>query len=156
MTAETPDTSPMTVREEIFPGHANSYGTAFGGKILSMMDLAAGLAASRYAHCDFVTASLDAMDFRAPVKQGEIAEVDAQVVYTSTHTCGVKATVYAINKTDWNRKQCCQGIFFMVALGPDGRKKKVPPFEPEGEGACADCDEARTIHQRMLERRKKN
>jgi acyl-CoA hydrolase len=148
------DATPISVHEEIFPGDTNAYGTAFGGKILALMDRAAGLAAARYAHCDFVTASLDALDFRAPVRQGEIAEVEAQVVYTSAHTCGVKVRVFAIDKRDWVRRPCCQGILFMVAIGADGKPRAVPALQPEGAPACHDCDEARIIHQHMLERKK--
>jgi len=148
------DTSPISVHEEIFPGDTNAYGTAFGGRILALMDRAAGLAAARYAHGDFVTASLDALDFRAPVRQGEIAEVEAQVVYTSTHTCGIKVRVFAIDKDVWDRRPCCAGTLFMVAIGPDGKPRAIPQFEPSDDCAKKAWVEAEAIQKRMLERRK--
>jgi acyl-CoA hydrolase len=150
MPAAPPDSSPISVHEEIFPGDTNAYGTAFGGKILSLMDRAAGLAAARFAHCNFVTASLDALEFSAPVQEGQIAEVEAQVVYTSKRTCGVKVRVFAIDKASWNRRPCCQGTIFMVAMGADGQPIPVPRLEPASDEQQAAWNEARVIHERML------
>jgi len=145
---------PVVLLEEIFPGDTNAYGTAFGGKILALMDRAAGLVASRFAHRHFVTASLDDMHFSAPVKQGEIAEVEARLVYTSKHTYGVKVLVYAVDKTEWQRKPCGQGVFFMVATGPDGKPQAVKQLEPEGKKARRDWDEVEAVHKAMLGRRR--
>jgi acyl-CoA hydrolase len=148
-----PEAGPISLFEEIFPGDTNAYGTAFGGRILALMDRAAGLAASRYARCDFVTASLDALDFRAPVKQGQIAEVEAELVYTSEHTCGVRVRVFAHDKQSWQRRPCCAGMLFMVAVGPDGRPLPVPRLAVADERAQRLWQAAAAIHRRMLERR---
>jgi acyl-CoA hydrolase len=146
---------PISIFEEIFPGDTNAYGTAFGGKILSYMDRAAGLAASRYAKCNFVTASLDAMEFRGPVVQGEIAEVEAKVVYTSKHTCGVKVRVHAVEKTKWIKRDCCEGIFFMVAVDENSKTVPVRQFSPGSDQERSEWNTAKEIHQAMLLRQKK-
>ncbi len=155
MTANNLDKTPVTLLDEIFPGDTNAYGTAFGGKILSLMDRAAGLAASRYAHLHFVTASLDAMEFCAPVKQGEIAEVVARVVYTSKHTYGIKVDVSAVDKTQWQRNHCGHGLFFMVAMGPEGKPLSVPPLSALTDQDQAAWDEAALVHRQMLDRKKR-
>jgi len=147
------DTSPISIFEEIFPGDTNPYGTAFGGKILALVDRAAGLAAARFARCNFVTASLDTLEFRAAVKKGEIAEVVAQVVYVSTHTCGVKVQVFALDKAHWDRRPCCVGTVFMVAIDADSKPQRVPSFEPSTDEEKKDWDKTRAIHRRMLENR---
>jgi len=153
MHAHRPDASPVTLLEEVFPGDTNPYGTAFGGKILSLIDRGAGLAASRFAHLHFVTASVDAIEFRAPVRQGEIAEVVARVVYTTAHTCGVKVRVSAMDKTRWQRRPCCEGLVFMVAVGPDGRPLPVPCFEPTDDDQKMEWERAAEVHRRRLEAR---
>jgi acyl-CoA hydrolase len=150
----SPDKTPVVLLEEIFPGDTNAYGTAFGGRILSLMDLAAGLASSRFAKQHFVTASLDSMEFSAPVRQGQIAEVEATVVFTSKRTCGVKVKVFAVEKTKWERSYCCQGIFFMVAMGPDGKTIPIPTLVPQNEEEQSAWDEAAAIHRQMLARKK--
>ena len=153
MNPNKPDRSPVTLLEEIFPQDTNPWGTAFGGKILALMDRAAGLAASRYAHGHFVTASMDAIEFRKPVKQGEIAEVIATLVYTSARTCGIKVEVNALDKDDWLRRPCCQGLIFMVAKGPDGKTQSVPPMKLTTEQERRDWGVAAKIHKAMLERK---
>jgi len=153
MTEQPPDRTPVVLLEEVFPGDTNPYGTAFGGRILALMDRAAGLAASRYAHQLFVTASLDAVDFHVPIHQGEIAEVVARVIYTSRHTCGIQVEVSSLEKTRWERRPCCGGIMFMVAIGPDGSPRSVPPLEPASEADRVLWEEAAGVHRRRLERR---
>jgi acyl-CoA hydrolase len=145
--------APVSVFEEIFPSDTNPYGTAFGGKILALMDRAAGLAASRFAHQHFVTASLDALEFSAPVKQGEIAEVEGRVVYTSSHTCAAHVRVFAIDKRVWDRRLCCAGTVFMVAVDKDGRPLAIPQLEPTTDEARRAWADARAIHEAMLGRR---
>ncbi len=148
------DRTPVSVFEEIFPGDTNAYGTAFGGKILALIDRAAGLAASRFAHSHFVTASLDTLEFRAAVRQGEIAEVEARVVYASTHTYGIKVIVFAVDKMNWHRRPCCRGTVFMVAMGPDGTILTVPQFEPATDEEKQMWDDVEAIHRTMVARRR--
>jgi acyl-CoA hydrolase len=153
MTTPKGDRTPVVLLEEIFPGDTNAYGTAFGGKILALMDRAAGLAASRYAHGHFVTASMDTLVFHAPVLQGQIAEVCARVVYTSARTCGLQVEVSAVEKETWSRQPCCRGLIFMVARGPEGKLLPVPPLKlttPEERKAW---ELAAGVHRRMLEGR---
>jgi len=144
---------PISVFEEIFPGDTNPYGTAFGGRILALMDRAAGLAAARFAHEHFVTASLDALEFTTPVKQGEIAEFEARIVYTSSHTCAAHVRVFAIDKRAWDRRPCCTGTLFMVAMGRDGKMLPIPQLEPRTEEERRAWADARAIHEAMLGRR---
>ncbi|MDJ0762464.1 MAG: hotdog domain-containing protein [Myxococcota bacterium] len=148
--------TPLSLFEEIFPGDTNAYGTAFGGKILALMDRAAGLAAARFARCNVVTASLDALEFRASVQQGEIAEIVAQVVYTSTHTCGVDVQVFALTKSAWQRRPCCRGILFMVAVGPDSKPLAIPKLNVTSPEEQARWNDAELIHKAMIERRNKS
>ena len=150
------DASPISIYEEIFPGDTNPFGTAFGGRILALMDRSAGLAAARFAHCHFVTVSLDSLDFRAPVQQGEIAEIRSKVVYASKRTLGIKVEVFAVEKTRWEQTKCCQGVIFMVAVGPEGKPISVPPFKPENAEEQADWDYVESIHKEMLKRKSRS
>jgi acyl-CoA hydrolase len=150
-----PDNTTITLVDEIFPGDTNPYGTAFGGRILSLMDKAAGMAAAKFARTNFVTASLDTLDFRAPARLGEIVEIQARVVYTSTHTCGIKMLVLGSDKEHWERRTCCEGVLFMVAIDGDGRPQPVPQLTPDSDEAQSDWDEVQAVHRDMLARKKR-
>ena len=56
----------------VFPDHTNHLGTLFGGQALAWMDKAAFIAASRYARRTVVTARSEQVDFRLPVRQGQL------------------------------------------------------------------------------------
>src|SRR5699024_1350377 len=66
--------------EMVFPDHTNHLGTLFGGQALAWMDKAAFIAASRFARSTVVTARSDQVDFRLPIRQGQLVETIARVV----------------------------------------------------------------------------
>ena len=41
---------PVVVLDEVFPGHTNALNTLFGGRLMAIMDTAAGMVASKFAH----------------------------------------------------------------------------------------------------------
>ena len=84
-------TEPVTLIEEVFPQDTNAYDTLFGGRLLSLMDKAAGITCSKFAHREFVTISIDTLEFKAPARQGDLIEVTGKVVFTSTHTACTKS-----------------------------------------------------------------
>ena len=79
-------TEPVTLIEEVFPQDTNAYDTLFGGRLLSLMDKAGGIACAKFAHREFVTISIDTLTFIAPARQGDLLEVTGRVVFTSSHT----------------------------------------------------------------------
>ena len=48
-TTKTPADSAVETRYLVMPGHANAFGTAFGGAIMSWIDMVAAMAAQK--HC---------------------------------------------------------------------------------------------------------
>ena len=47
---EAYSTDPVIQLNEVFPGDTNALDTLFGGRLMSIMDTAAGMAASKFAH----------------------------------------------------------------------------------------------------------
>ena len=65
--------------EAIFPGDSNALGTLFGGRLMQYIDLVGAMAASRHARAITVTASMDHLDFVAPVRVGDLLILKASV-----------------------------------------------------------------------------
>ncbi len=126
-------TEPVTKMDEVFPQHTNAYNTLFGGQLLSIMDTAAGMVSSKFAHREFVTVSIDALKFKRPAFQGDLIETTAKVVYTSTHTAGVHVIARRLNRSEWEREEICEGFFFMVAIDSQMRPIPIPQFSPTSE-----------------------
>lgn len=101
----------------VFPGDTNHHGTLFGGVGLAGMDKVAFIAASRHAAADFVTASCERVDFKAPARLGEIIEVAGRVRRVGTRSLGIEVELVAEALLSGERRLCGSGVFNMVATG---------------------------------------
>jgi len=115
--------------ELVFPTHTNHYGTIFGGRVLELMDMTGAMAAMRFANEDTVTASIEAVDFKKPVKVGDIMELKARVIYTAHTSMVVKVDVYKVGKFSPGMEFTCRGYLVFVAVDADGRPIPVPSLK---------------------------
>jgi|TARA_Y100001001_G_scaffold77622_1_gene75537 acyl-CoA hydrolase len=121
---------PVVLLNEVFPGHTNSMDTLYGGRLMSIMDTAAGMVSSKFAHIEFVTVSVDSLKFRRPAYQGDIIRTTSRVVWTSPHTTGVHVVSCRLSRSEWEGEEICSGFFFMVAVDSDMQPTGVPQFSP--------------------------
>jgi len=121
---------PVVLLNEVFPEHTNSMDTLYGGRLMSIMDTAAGMVSSKFAHSEFVTVSVDSLKFRRPAYQGDIIRTTSRVVWTSPHTTGVHVVSCRLSRSEWEGEEICSGFFFMVAVDSDMHPTEVPQFSP--------------------------
>lgn len=117
----SPDDRSLALRVVSMPRDTNPNGTIFGGVILSYVDQAAMVAALRHAHCVWVTASMQRVDFIAPVFLGDIVEL-----YTHTARIGKKSVticveVDALRHNTGEPIQVTTATVTMVSLDRSGR-----------------------------------
>ncbi len=120
--------------EIIFPGDANSLGNLFGGKLMQFIDLVGAVAAYRHARAILVvTASMEGLDFVAPVHVGDLLILKASVnrAFKSSMEVGVKAMVED-PKTRVLRHVSSAYVTY-VAVDQTGAPVAVPPIMPETE-----------------------
>jgi len=153
MTIDQPARDEARLAEIVFPNDTNPYGTMFGGAAYAMMDRAAFLAANGYARCNTVTASSEHVDFTVPIRQGEIVEAVARVVFTGRSSMVVRVELNARAPLDRDWRRCTSGLFTMVAVDDDGRPIEVPSFEPQTETERADWEMARAVREAARQRR---
>ena len=79
----------------MLPRDTNARGTIFGGVILSHLDLAGGIAASRLAARNFVTRAMHAVEFIAPVYVGDVISFYTTVLRRGTTSITIKVSVEA-------------------------------------------------------------
>jgi len=120
-----PAESETRMIEMIFPEQANHYGTLFGGHALALMAKAAFVAATRHAGTSVVMARSERVDFRAPIKVGEILELVSRVSRTgrSSMTVEVQGTARSIGGA--RERIALSGAFEMVAVDAEGRPRPV-------------------------------
>ena len=89
-----------TLRVTMLPRDTNARGTIFGGVILSHLDLAGGIAASRLAARNFVTRAMRAVEFIAPVYVGDVVSFYTTVLRQGTTSITIKVSVEAERSRD--------------------------------------------------------
>jgi acyl-CoA hydrolase len=119
--------------EIIFPGDANGLGNLFGGRLMQYMDLTGAMAASRHARAICVTASMDHLDFVAPVHVGDLLILKASVnrAFRTSMEVGVKAMVEDVEKNQLRHVSSAYITF--VAMDRAGQTIVVPQLELETE-----------------------
>jgi acyl-CoA hydrolase len=117
--------------EIIFPGDANALGNLFGGRLMQYIDLVGAMAASRHARAITVTASMDHLDFVAPVHVGDLLILKASVnrAFRTSMEVGVKAMVEDVRRQ--KLRHVSSAYITFVAVDQGGQGIVVPQLELE-------------------------
>ena len=118
--------------EVIFPSETNAIGSLFGGRLMQLIDVVGAIAAVRHAKAIVVTASMDHLDFVAPVKVGEFLTLKASVnrAFKTSMEVGVKAMVEDVLGSGGTRHVASAYVTY-VAVDMFGKKMDVPQVVPE-------------------------
>lgn len=143
----------VEMTEIVLPTHTNALGTAFGGQVMAWTDICAGIAATRHARQIVVTASMDDLHFRAPIYQGEVVILKAQVNRAFHTSMEVGVRVEAENPLTGERRHCSSAYLTFVALDADGNRVPIPPLVPETEDEKRRYEEAAERRRIRLKRR---
>jgi acyl-CoA hydrolase len=133
----------------MMPQHANNLGQVFGGVVLAMMDRAAAVAAIRHCRTTCVTASIDRVDFREPIRVGDLVVMRASVNYVGRTSMEVGVRVEAEDLFSGRRRHTNSCYLTFVAVDSSGRPVQVPGLAPESE------DEIRRYHAAAARRRRR-
>ena len=109
------------------PGDINANGHIFGGWVLSQMDIAAGIVASRRAKGPVATVAIEAMEFIAPIHLRDLISVYAEVERIGRTSMGVKIEVIAERDLGSTAVKVTEGVFTFVALDANNRPRAVDP-----------------------------
>jgi acyl-CoA hydrolase len=117
----------------VLPQWANALGNVFGGQVMAWIDICAAVAAQRHCRAQVVTASVDAVHFIEPIKQGDVVVLRSQVnaTFHTSMECGV--LVESENPLTGERRRAMKAYTTFVALDRGGRPQEVPPIELESE-----------------------
>jgi len=107
------------------PGDINANGHIFGGWVLSQMDIAAGIVASRRAKGSVATVAIEAMKFLAPIHLRDLISVYASVERLGRTSMGVRIEVIAQRDLGATEVKVTEGLFTFVALDANHRPRAV-------------------------------
>ncbi len=98
------------------PTDINANGHIFGGWVLSQMDIAGGIAASRRAQGAVATVAIERMEFIAPINLRDLISVYASVERVGRSSMVVRIEVVATRDRRASEVKVTEGLFTFVAL----------------------------------------
>jgi acyl-CoA thioesterase YciA len=107
------------------PTDINANGHIFGGWVLSQMDIAGGIAASRRARGAVATVAIERMEFIAPIEIRDLISVYAEVERVGRSSMGVRIEVVASRDRGATEVKVTEGLFTFVALDANHRPRPV-------------------------------
>jgi acyl-CoA thioesterase YciA len=107
------------------PGDINANGHIFGGWVLSQMDIAAGIVASREADGPVATVAIEGMAFIAPILLRDLVSVYARVERIGRTSIAIRIDVIASRERGTSQVKVTEGLFTFVALDENHQPRPV-------------------------------
>jgi len=108
------------------PKDCNNNGDIFGGWVLSQMDIAGGVLASRRAKGRVVTVAVEAMTFHQPIKTGDVVSIYGEILKVGRTSMHIKLETIVARKLDPAEIKVTEGTYIFVAIDDEGNPREVP------------------------------
>jgi acyl-CoA hydrolase len=125
---KSPGESAVQTRYLIMPQQANPHGTAFGGAVVAWIDMVAAMAAQRHAGCEVVTAGIDSLVFKEPIRIGDHVTLKACVNYVSHSSMEVGVQVVKEDPYTGQKVLATSAFLTFVALDENKKPTAAPPL----------------------------
>ena len=127
--AGTPPAEPrgeLAVRTLAMPADTNPAGDIFGGWLMSLMDVAGGIAAGALAQGRVATVAVTDMAFLRPVKVGDVLCCYTDLARRGRTSLTLHVEARALRQRLGDRIKVTSADFTYVALDGDGRPRPLP------------------------------
>lgn len=116
-----------TLRVMPRPSDANIHGDVFGGWIMSHVDIAGAIPATRRAAGRVATVAVNAFTFKQPVFVGDLVSFYAEIVKVGTTSITVSVEVYAERqRMDLEVVKVTEAILTYVATDNNRQRRPLP------------------------------
>jgi acyl-CoA hydrolase len=142
MKAKKPKETIAEMTELVLPNDTNTLGNLMGGRLMHWMDIVSAISAQMHCNRIVVTAAVDFVDFKHPIRLGEIVKLSAKVTRAFNTSMEVYVKVIGKNLRTGEEKFCNEAYFTFVAVDQDGLPISIPQIEPETEEEKAQFEDA--------------
>ena len=146
MEVKKPSESFTAMNELVLPNDTNTFGNLMGGRLMYWMDIAAGIAAGKHCNAPSMTASVDNLSFKNPIKLGNVVHIEAKVCRAFNTSMEIHLKVWGEDLLHQYKYESNEAFFTFVALDPNGKPRQVPSLTPE-------TDEEKLLYDGALRRR---
>jgi acyl-CoA thioesterase YciA len=130
LNTESEPNGDLCTRALAMPADTNQNGDIFGGWLLSQMDLAGGVFASKTAKSRTVTVAIEAMNFRKPVFVGDLVSVHASLVRVGKTSITVHLEAWVLRRKEVHSILVTDGNFTYVSIDDQGHPQVIAQIEP--------------------------
>jgi acyl-CoA hydrolase len=129
--SEAPEAEPYVLSILVMPGQSNTLGVMHGGHMMSWMDMAAWVVATRAVAPDQAVyfKAVDDCVWSGPIRAGEVCHVSARLAGVGTSSLRVELVASAEDPAAKATREVCRAVFTMVAA-EDGRPVPVRLHRP--------------------------
>ena len=121
------------MNELVLPNDTNTFGNLMGGRLMYWMDIASAMAAMKHCNSPCMTASVDHLSFKNPIKLGNIVHIEAQISRSFNTSMEIHVKVWGEDNLHQYQYESNEAFFTFVALDPNGKPRPVPPVITETE-----------------------
>src|SRR5580698_6232227 len=150
MQGKSPQESYTIMNELVLPNDTNTLNNLMGGRLLHWMDIAAAISGQKHCNRIVVTASVDNVSFKNPIKLGDVISIEARVTRAFNTSVEVRMDVWAQNIPSGTRVKSNEAYYTFVSLDKDGNTMPVPELIPGTPEEIALCDGALRHRQLRL------
>jgi acyl-CoA hydrolase len=125
-----PSASRTEMAEVVLPNNANLLGNVLGGHVMHLIDITGAIAANRHSCSHVVTASVDYIDFRNPIKVGDLIILKSEVNRAFHTSIEVGVEVFSENVRTGKRTHTSSAFVTFVAIDENDKPHLVPPVVP--------------------------
>jgi acyl-CoA hydrolase len=143
---KTPKESIVSMTELVLPNDTNTLNNLMGGRLMHWMDIVSAISAQKHCNRIVVTASVDNISFRHPIRLGDVVTLKAKVTRAFNSSVEVRIDVEAENVPTGTKIDSNSAYFTFVAVDQGGRPIDVPEVEPE-------TDDEKELYHGALRRR---
>ena len=131
MKAKSPKDSYTIMNELVLPNDTNTLNNLMGGRLLHWMDIAAAISGQKHCNRIVVTASVDNVSFKHPIKLGDVISIEAKVTRAFNTSVEIRLDVWAENIPSGTRVKSNEAYYTFVAVDQSGHTIPVPELIPE-------------------------
>ncbi|MEN9370315.1 MAG: hypothetical protein RI952_1180 [Bacteroidota bacterium] len=146
MNAKLASASHTIMNEIVLPNDTNTLNNLMGGRLLHLMDIAAAMAAQKHSNRIVVTASVDNVSFKAPIRLGDVVTIHAKITRSFNSSMEIRIDVWSENIPSGRKEKSNEAYYTFVAVDQTGRPIPVPTVTVE-------TDEERKLYDGALRRR---
>ncbi|HEY8938305.1 MAG TPA: acyl-CoA thioesterase [Cyclobacteriaceae bacterium] len=141
-----PRESAVSMTELVLPNDTNTLNNLMGGRLMHWMDIVSAIAGQKHSNRIVVTASVDNISFKHPIRLGNVVTLKARVTRAFKSSMEIRIDVEAEDAPSGKKFESNVAYFTFVALDENGKPTDVPELVPE-------TDDEKALFEGALRRR---